>query len=69
MDQGLEIRELKSEIKGLKDQIKRSDVNFFWLLAQINVIHSILCPGRVETWQGRTLQVVEAAKKIGTVRK
>ena len=39
-------------------------VNCRWLIAQIDKIHAVLCPGETGTWQQRVEQAVKAAEQI-----
>lgn len=46
------------------DRAERLSVCNRWLIEQIDAIHLALCPGDNGTWQHRTIQAVEAAKKL-----
>ena len=48
----------------LKKLNDRMDVNFNYLLHNLDVIHGCLCPDKAGTWQMRVEQSVKAAKKI-----
>lgn len=55
-------------IEDEKERIERLSVCNRWLIEQIDAIHLALCPGQNGTWQQRTLQAVEAAKKLAAPR-
>ena len=50
--------------KATKKTLKQTNINFDWVFSKIEEIHSYLCPDKTGTWQMRTEQAVEAAKKI-----
>lgn len=50
------------------DRAERLSVCNRWLIEQIDAIHLALCPGQNGTWQQRTIQAVEAAKKLAAPR-
>ena len=48
----------------LERQVKQLGDNCCWLIAQMDRIHTALCPGITGTWQDRVKQTVIAAEKI-----
>jgi len=43
---------------------KQLTINEQWLINQIDVLHDLLCPNKVGTWQSRATQVIERVKEI-----
>uniref|UniRef100_A0A6M3JLR2 Uncharacterized protein n=1 Tax=viral metagenome TaxID=1070528 RepID=A0A6M3JLR2_9ZZZZ len=43
---------------------KQLNFNCNWLINKIDIMHDILCPGELGTWQEKTQQVVDAIKKL-----
>lgn len=48
----------------LVQQNKQLKVNESWLIEQVSIMHDLLYPGRIDTWQGRTLKIVEKIKEL-----
>lgn len=55
---------LTAHFEYLVRENKRLKINERWLMEQMDIIHRLLCPGQIETWQGRTRQVVEKIKDL-----
>jgi len=51
-----------------KQRQEQMGVNFDFLLSAINEIHACLCPGSNGTWQERTMQAIEAARRVRNKR-
>lgn len=54
------------EVKKTEENLDRATDNYFWLIEQMEIMHSILCHGQLDPWKAKTLQVVEKIKKIKT---
>jgi hypothetical protein len=56
--------EIVEQLRQASIMARQQEINFKYLLNQIDEIHAVLCPGKVSTWQGRAEQALDAAKKI-----
>ena len=59
-----EIDKLRAEVMELRRVNRQSGINSRWLIAQIEKIHAVLCPGETGTWQQRVEQAVKAAERL-----
>lgn len=55
---------LYAHFKLLAEQNKQLKINEAWLIEQISIMHELLCPSQIDTWQGRTLQVVKKIEEL-----
>lgn len=49
-----------------KRQAEQSGINARWLIGQVDAAHSLLCPGKIGTWQQRAQQLVTKAGEISS---
>lgn len=55
---------LTAHFEHLVKENKQLKINERWLIAQMNTMHDLLCPGQIETWQGRIRQVIEKIESL-----
>lgn len=58
------LKAILAERDDLRDTLNQCNVNFDFLLAQIDAIHGYLCDDQWGTWQERAVKAVAAAKQI-----
>lgn len=50
-------------------QIKQGNINFMWLMDNVDYMHSMLCPDQTGTWQERVKQCCDAVKQLAGNKK
>lgn len=53
-----------SEEHILNGLINQTTINNKWLLKQFDIIHDLLCPNYIGTWQEKVLKCIEILEKI-----
>lgn len=52
------------ELEEVKAQLKQETINFKWILNNVEIMHNVLCPNHVGTWQDRVKEVIKIIKKL-----
>lgn len=55
---------LYAHFKLLAEQNKQLKINERWLIEQISIMHDLLCPNKIGTWQDRARHVIEKVKEL-----
>jgi hypothetical protein len=58
------MKPLTAHFDYLVKQNEQLKINEQWLIAQIDIMHTLLCFGQVGTWQDRARQVIEKIEEL-----